>query len=131
MEQLGTKRKFWYSENRWLFKEGRGKVPGENWAEVVAARLCHLLGLPYAHYDFAFCRGRHGVVTPNFADNARLILGNELLPRFHKQYDGGKRHRHTQYTLARVRSLSVVLLRLSAGKSARNLPARWTSLLVI
>lgn len=48
VEMLGSKPKFWFSDGdrRLLFKaDDRGT--GEDWAEVVACRLCELLGLPH------------------------------------------------------------------------------------
>ena len=55
LEQLGTKRKFWYRDANGvltLFKaEERGT--GEDWAEKVACELCELLGLPHVQYELA------------------------------------------------------------------------------
>jgi hypothetical protein len=49
LEQLGTKRKFWFTDDqgrRVLFKaEERGT--GEDWAEKLACELAGLLGLPH------------------------------------------------------------------------------------
>lgn len=81
-EQMGTKFKFWYHDERFgltLFKEGRPGT-GENWAEKVSSELAHLVGLPHASYELAEWRGRHGVISPLFVpDGARLIHGNELV----------------------------------------------------
>ena len=55
LEQLGTKLKFWYRDGinqRILFKVGRPNI-GENWAEVVSCKICKLLHLPCAAYEFA------------------------------------------------------------------------------
>lgn len=79
IEQLGTKRKFWYDDERYLFKVGRPDT-GENWAEKVCAEIAACLNLPHASYDLATYEGRQGVVTPNFVpEGARLIHGNELI----------------------------------------------------
>ena len=46
LEQLGTKPKFWFTlgTQRTMFKaDDRGT--GEDWAEVIAAEICVLLGL--------------------------------------------------------------------------------------
>lgn len=81
-EQMGTKFKFWYSDEcrrRILFKEGRPGT-GENWAEKLAAEFAELLGIPHAHYDLAMWKDRYGVITPSLvAKNERLIHGNELI----------------------------------------------------
>ena len=44
-EQLETNIKFWFANERKLYKEGRANT-GENWAEVVASRICDLLLIP-------------------------------------------------------------------------------------
>lgn len=81
-EQMGTKFKFWYQNEKYgltLFKEGRPGT-GENWAEVLAAELARLLGIPHATYQLAKWRDRPGVITRNFVpEGARLIHGNELV----------------------------------------------------
>ena len=86
MEQLGTKRKFWFREGdrRLLFKaEERGT--GEDWAEKVACQLCEILGLPHVHYELAEeCEGERyiqpGVVCETCAPGrTSLVLGNQLL----------------------------------------------------
>lgn len=79
LEQLGTKKKFWYRQGRFLFKEGRAGT-GENWAEVVAATIAAQLGLPHATYELAQSGESKGVSTPNFVPrDGRLVLGNELI----------------------------------------------------
>jgi hypothetical protein len=81
-EQMGTKFKFWYHDERFgltLFKEGRPGT-GENWAEKVSSELAQLVGLPRASYELAEWRGRPGVISPLFVpEGARLIHGNELV----------------------------------------------------
>lgn len=81
-EQMGTKFKFWYSDElrqRTLFKEGRPGT-GENWAEKLAAEFAGLLGIPHAHYDLAIWKDRCGVITPSLVSKKeRLIHGNELI----------------------------------------------------
>ncbi|MDH3998238.1 MAG: hypothetical protein OET90_05310 [Desulfuromonadales bacterium] len=104
-EQLGTKRKFWFWDDqnqKWLFKEGRPGT-GENWAEKVACELCSLLKIPHAKYDLAQWMEHDGVVTPTFVPEAgRLILGNELLPRFVANYDRAKKYKQKQHTIKRA-----------------------------
>jgi len=86
VEQLGTKRKFWFSEKnrRMLFKaEDRGT--GEDWAEKLACELCRRIGLPHVEYELAAeCDGENylypGVVCPHCAPSPEsLVLGNQLL----------------------------------------------------
>ena len=62
-EQLGTKSKFWFAKERklYLYKQGRANT-GENWAEVVSSRICDLLSIPHAHYDFALYGKNEGVI---------------------------------------------------------------------
>jgi len=63
LEQLGTKSKFWYTDDqnrRMLFKIGRPNT-GENWAEKVSCEICSLLNIPHAHYEFAQCQEAKGV----------------------------------------------------------------------
>ena len=86
-EQLGTKSKFWYTneENRTiLFKSissKNGERVGEDWAEKIACELAKLIGLPHAHYELATYNGRRGIITPNFISSKgeHLTTGNELL----------------------------------------------------
>ncbi|KRG66983.1 hypothetical protein ABB27_11945 [Stenotrophomonas terrae] len=78
-EALGTKAKFWFDQDAFLFKEGRPGT-GENWAEVVVANIAKELGIPHASYDLALCGERRGVRTLNFVpEGARLVHGNEII----------------------------------------------------
>lgn len=108
IEQLGSKRKFWFKcgSDYYLFKEGRPGT-GENWAEVVSADLCELIGIPHAEYGFSEYDGRPGVVTKLFVPKgARLVHGNELLERvFAGDYDPKLQYKQTQYTPRRVFAL--------------------------
>lgn len=120
VEQLGSKRKFWFKEadESYLFKEGRPGT-GENWAEVVAAKLCELLGMPHADYELAECDGQPGVITKSFVPSeARLVLGNELLGKIYPgRYDQKKQYKQTTYTILRV------LATLKYGRI--NVPIGW------
>ena len=86
VEQLGTKRKFWFRKSeaesvRWLFK-AEERSTGEDWAEKIACELCELLGIPHVYYDLATetASGTPGVVCPNIvAPPLVLVLGNQLL----------------------------------------------------
>ena len=108
-EQLGSKRKFWFSENgkRWLFK-AEDRDTGEDWAEVIACHLCKLLGLPHVHYDLAaeHLAGeyvRPGVVCENLAPSPlSLVLGNQLLFKLDQDYPSRERFRVRQHTVAAV-----------------------------
>ena len=57
LEPLGSKAKFWFRvegtpTRLGLFKYARTGT-GEPWAELIAAELAWLLGLPHANYDLA------------------------------------------------------------------------------
>ncbi len=119
-EYLGTKPKQWVrdSENRlWLWKESTFNVDrlgqpyrkGDDWSEVIAARLGAALGVPVATVQLAVRVDRCGVVSRRvFDDDAdSLVHGNELLA------DAGvvPRHAHDRagYTVAAVaQALSTV-----------------------
>ncbi|HEY7392229.1 MAG TPA: hypothetical protein VH640_27170 [Bryobacteraceae bacterium] len=82
-ETLGTKDKFWYGNQRFLFKMARDGT-GEDWAEKIVAELARQLGVPHAEYSLADwdlpAGSVRGVVSPNFCPpGAALTLGNELL----------------------------------------------------
>lgn len=89
LEQMGTKFKFWYEDDKHgfcLFKEGHPNT-GEDWAERVAAELCELLQMPHAVYRLAVWRGRRGVITQNFlAIYENYSAGNEALFRLDANY---------------------------------------------
>lgn len=108
MEQLGTKRKFWYRDDRGsllLFKHAR-EATGEDWAEKIAAELCAVLGLPHASYELAEWQGHRGVITPTFNPaEGRLVFGNELLEYAFAGYDTAPRHRRQHHTVGRVFAL--------------------------
>jgi hypothetical protein len=94
IEELGTKRKFWFrplvhDANGLLFKAdervagGSETVgTGEDWAEKIACEICSLLGIPHVQYELAVEKqsGVSGVVCPNIAlAPLTLVLGNQLL----------------------------------------------------
>ncbi len=94
LEQMGTKRKFWYAQHNeeegepfWLFKYAR-RGTGEDWAEKIAEYLCECLGLPHARYELAITeRKEYGVVSPSFLRRGeQLILGNQLLATVDPSY---------------------------------------------
>jgi hypothetical protein len=95
-----------------LFKATRAGH-GEHWAEVVAAGLAELLGLPCAHYELASWRDKSGIpnagtVTRNFvAEGFALTHGNVLLAERDPAYPPeGKRYVRTkQHTIEAVRGV--------------------------
>ncbi len=116
VETLGSKPKFWFreGESRLLFKaDDRGT--GEDWAEVVACHLCHLLGLPHVEYELAAeydgeQRIRPGVVCANMAPaSVALVLGNELLLALDPEYPRVQRFRVRQHTVEAVMDIVAAL----------------------
>jgi hypothetical protein len=109
LEQLGSKRKFWFRDGprRYLFKaEERGT--GEDWAEVVVCHLCKLLGLPHVDYELAEEWSANsyvgpGVICENFAaPPLSLALGNQLLLHFDPNYPAGQRFRVRQHSVGAI-----------------------------
>lgn len=88
VEQMGSKKKFWYKDmalGRCLYKIARPNT-GEDWSEKIAEQLANLLALPHAAYELAAWQDplsgeeTRGVVTPTLVPVGRsLIHGNELL----------------------------------------------------
>lgn len=114
IELMGTKPKFWFSrdEEKWLFKATRAGH-GEHWAEVIAAGLAELLGIPHADYEFASWRDKEGVVNAGtvtrlfVADGFELVHGNELLAERDPNYppEGARYVRTRQHTIEAVRGV--------------------------
>ena len=115
-EQLGTKEKFWYEDEKnkpCLFKLGR-PTTGDDWSEKVACELCELLGIPHAHYELASFKDQRGVVTENFVSQGGLLVhGNELLARITGEYPVKKFFRVREHTLNKV----LAILRLEMVKA--------------
>lgn len=83
LEQLGAKPKFWFTHNdkRTMFKADNRKT-GEDWAEVITAEICTLLGLPHVPYQLAHDTRNDlpGVLCANIAIKPLvLVLGNQLM----------------------------------------------------
>ncbi|HEX2094562.1 MAG TPA: hypothetical protein VHG28_19310 [Longimicrobiaceae bacterium] len=124
VEQMGSKSKFWYTDERrglCLFKYTRPGT-GEDWAEKIAEELCALLDLPHAYYELAVCGGACGVITESFlAAGERLVPGNELLVEADPAYPAlarGAKIRVTQHTLEAIADvLSDDRVRLPLGFS--------------
>lgn len=101
-EALGTKAKFWYDDDASLFKQGRPGT-GENWAEVVAAKVASALDLPHATYDLAVCGEAQGVRTSNFVPHgARLIHGNEVITGVSTSERMAEQERRQYHTIGRI-----------------------------
>lgn len=106
-EPLGTKRKYWFTDERgWrvLFKaEERGT--GEDWAEKIACELAERLGLPHVHSELAeeTPSGTPGVVCETFIPPAcALVLGNEFLLERDPSYPAQRRFKVRRHTVAAV-----------------------------
>jgi len=128
LEPLGTKRKFWYRDDkhrRLLFKaEERGT--GEDWAEKIACELAGLLGLPHVSYELAeeVKTGTPGVVCETFTPRPLvLVLGNELLLARDPAYPGaqGQRYKVRQHTVEAVAEV-VQSLHLPLPGYGENVP---------
>lgn len=110
LEQMGTKYKFWYSDDNnklTLFKEGRPET-GENWAEKIACELATLIEIPHAHYELATYKEKKGVICKSLVEppGARLIHGNELLAKFSTGHEDSEmfKQRKEEHTIGRVLS---------------------------
>lgn len=130
IEPLGSKRKFWFSEDdrRMLFKaEERGT--GEDWAEVVACHLCELLGLPHVHYELAEEWDRATYVQPGVVCETcapapiSLVLGNQLLVERDPAYPAaeGRKYRVREHTVDAVAEV-VTKLATPAPQWMGNVP---------
>jgi hypothetical protein len=130
VEQLGTKRKFWYRSpdaggTRWLFK-AEERSTGEDWAEKVACEICELLGIPHVHYELAVeaATNTPGVVCPNIARAPlTLVLGNQLLFERDPSYPTSeiKKYGVRQHTIGAVNS-AISKLRLPPNEFCKSLP---------
>lgn len=90
-EPMGTKKKFWWDDERgqrWLFKYARPGT-GEHWSEKIAAEVGAALGVPCAHVELAECGGQVGSNSCAFKSedsSAVLVHGNELLQKVDETY---------------------------------------------
>ncbi len=81
-EAMGSKWKFWYGDPKLgdcLFKRSRPNT-GEDWSEKLAAELCHLLGLPHAHYELAQWNGQPGTISPKLLPPKTTLVHGDALP---------------------------------------------------
>jgi hypothetical protein len=109
LEQLGTKEKFWFDNNKKLFKIGRPGT-GEDWVEVVSAEICKMLDIPHAKYEFATYENDQGTITTNFVPkDGRLIHGNEVLAKaysnVHIEYQETMKYKLREYKLKVIKSI--------------------------
>lgn len=104
LEEMGTKRKFWFFDAKrgsYLYKQGRPGT-GEDWSEKIAAELCGLLGLPHAQYELATFEGQNGTISPSFLpENSRLVPGNEILAKVMVDYPRNVQE-PSQHTISNV-----------------------------
>lgn len=121
LEQLGTKRKFWFQDDVdkkfKLFKIGRPGT-GENWVEVVVANICELLEIPHAKYEFARWNDYLGTISENFVpEEGRLVHGNEVLAKTYKTVDSNVNYPIDEYKVREYQLKFVCLI-------MKNFPAQ-------
>ena len=133
-EEMGSKRKFWYSppgeqQPRWLFKYPQGGT-GQHWAEKIAAEIAGSIGIPRAGVELAVFNGDRGSATKSFAhDGFELIHGNQILAAFVHDYDAQKRFRHSDHTIHNVLSaVDRVFEEDAAKRKAKELMAAYVVL---
>ena len=108
-EEMGSKKKFWYSppgeqQPRWLFKYPQ-RGTGQHWAEKIAAEIAGSIGIPRAGVELAVFNGERGSATKSFAHGGfELIHGNQILAAFLRDYDPQKRFRQSEHTVHSVLS---------------------------
>ncbi|MFL5329886.1 MAG: phosphatidylinositol kinase [Gemmataceae bacterium] len=109
LEPLGKKRKYWFTDaqNRQVLFKVEERGTGEDWAEVITANLCSLLGLPHVAYTLAQAKiGTTvwpGVVCANMAPPpSSLVLGNELLFKRDPAYPDKQRYKVQQHSVGAV-----------------------------
>lgn len=136
-EQLGTKRKYWFTDEqnrRVLFKaEQRGT--GDDWAEKLACELAGLLGVPHVHYDLAEEQGTGtpGVICESCVPSGwSLVMGNELLLGRDPAYpaDDERKYKVREHTVNAVAE-AVGKLQLPPQPWRAVLPAGVTSALEV
>lgn len=117
IEDLGTKKKFWFQNQSCLFKYTRLNT-GEDWAEKIAAELCNLLGLPHANYELATFNGENGIISLCFLPKGGILaLGNEILTPIIPNYPQDCKDL-SQHTIDNISK--------AMGNTSLNLPIDWT-----
>lgn len=128
LEQLGTKRKFWFkddADNKMkLFKIGRENT-GENWVEVVTSEICTLLNIPHAKYEFAVWNNKRGTISTSFVpENHRLVHGNEVLASTYKMVDKNFKYPIDGY---KIREYQLKVINIIMKAKAFKLPIGYTN----
>lgn len=108
LEPLGARPKFWFTfkGTRTLFKADNRNT-GEDWAEVICAAICDLLGIPHVPYRLAHDTRNDlpGVLCANIASKPlTLILGNQLMVEVDPNYpmDDETKYGVTEHTVEGV-----------------------------
>ena len=134
LEQLGSKRKFWFfsEEEQFLFKETQqqaNEIPtGEDWAEKIACVLAGRLGIPHVDYELAIVKNgkeKRGSVCKNFVSRQwSLVHGNELLQEWDSRYpkDPERKFKVVEHTIDAVFHV-VSNMQLPPEAFRSNLPA--------
>ncbi len=109
-EPLGARKKMWVSPDdgadAWLWKSGReaARLPepgGDLWAEVIAAGVAPLVGVPAAEASLATWGGVHGIISRRVASD--LVHGNELLSGRNPDYESERPGMVPGYDLVGIR----------------------------
>lgn len=81
-EQRGARaNKFWFNNYSYLYKDVYSKSY-EDYAEVIASKLAHYLGIECANYCFAKFNENSGVITESLVkdiDNEDMLSGTEII----------------------------------------------------
>ena len=105
-EQMGSKRKFWFSENttapQWLFKYPR-LGSGEHWAEKIAEQIALKLEIEHAEVELAVCEDEQGIISKDFTGkNSSMVHGNDFMSISDIEYDLHKKFKQSQHTVERI-----------------------------
>lgn len=106
IENMGTKKKFWYLEpsleRKWLFKYPRSGS-GEHWAEKIPSEIANRMAIDHARIELAECEGLVGSASKSFSvDQWMLYHGNQLLNSLDDDYDPTRRWNHQMHTVERI-----------------------------
>ena len=107
VEEMGSKRKFWYrnpkTDTDWLFKFPQSSNTGQHWAEKIAAEIAARLEIRHANVELAEYQGSHGSVTESFVRPGQVLVhGNQMLRRVVQGYDFEKTSRQSAHTLLNI-----------------------------
>lgn len=106
-EYLGTKRKLWVLRDDgrwWLYKQARPNVPGEAWAEKIAAGIAELIGVSHAGVELANeSVDGLGTISPSFMPRQGwLYHGNDILYAAIAGYDRGLRSGQSEHNISNI-----------------------------